>query len=92
MVRRRGFGKSINTANATVDLPAGLSKSDFFKAIVRERSLELGGEGVRKYDLLRWNLLATALAQTKTNLTNLAPPLLPLWLHIHIWTNRHRIQ
>ena len=71
MVRRRGFGKPINTADATVDLPAGLDKSNFFKAIVRERSLELGGEGVRKYDLLRWNLLATALTETKTNLTNL---------------------
>jgi hypothetical protein len=71
-VRRRGFGKPVNTADATVDLPAGLSKSDFFKAIVRERSLELGGEGVRKYDLLRWNLLATALAETKTNLANIS--------------------
>jgi hypothetical protein len=71
MVRRRGFGKPINTADATVDLPAGLDKSNFFKAIVRERSLELGGEGVRKYDLLRWNLLATALTETKTNLANL---------------------
>lgn len=68
MVRRRGFGKPINTADVTVDLPAGLSKAAFFGAIVRERSLELGGEGVRKYDLLRWNLIATALAETKTNL------------------------
>ena len=72
MVRRRGFGRPINSADPDVDLPAGLNKSDFFKAIVRERSLELGGEGVRKYDLLRWNLLATALAETKTNLANLA--------------------
>ena len=66
-VRRRGFGKPINAADATVDL-AGLSKGDFFKAIVRERSLELGGEGVRKYDLIRWNLLGTALNETKANL------------------------
>ncbi len=72
MVRRRGFAKTIGTIDATVDLPAGLSKSDFFKALVRERSLELGGEGVRKYDLLRWNLLAPALADAKTNLTKLA--------------------
>ncbi len=72
MVRRRGFGKSINTVDATVDLPGGLSKPDFFKAIVRERSLELGGEGVRKYDLIRWNLIATALAEAKTNLGKLS--------------------
>ena len=67
-VRRRGYGKSITTPDATVDLPAGLSKSAFFTALVKERSLELGGEGIRKYDLIRWNLLATTLANTKTTL------------------------
>ncbi len=67
-VRRRGYGISITTADATVDLPAGLSQADFFKAIVKERSLELGGEGIRKYDLIRWNLLATTIANTKATL------------------------
>jgi hypothetical protein len=67
-VRRRGFGKPITTANPAVDLPAGLNKADFFTAIVKERSLELGGEGVRKYDLIRWNLLATKIADTKATL------------------------
>ena len=71
MVRRRGFGKAINTADASVDL-TGLNKVDFFKAIVRERSLELGGEGVRKYDLIRWNLLGTALDETKANLLKMS--------------------
>lgn len=72
MVRRRGFGKSITSVDASVDLPAGLSKSSFFNYIVRERSLELGGEGVRKYDLLRWNLLKTALDDAKANLAKLS--------------------
>jgi len=72
MVRRRGFGKPINTPDATVDIAAGLNKDQFFKIIVRERSLELGGEGVRKYDLLRWNLLAAALSDSKLNLAKLA--------------------
>lgn len=67
-VRRRGYGKPIATANAAVDLPAGLNKADFFTAIVKERSLELGGEGVRKYDLIRWNLLSTKIADTKAAL------------------------
>ena len=67
-VRRRGFGKPITTVNAAVDLPAGLNKADFFTAIVKERSLVLGGEGVRKYDLIRWNLLATKIADTKATL------------------------
>jgi starch-binding outer membrane protein, SusD/RagB family len=71
MVRRRGFGKPLTIADPTVDLPTGLGKADFFKAIVRERSLELSGEGVRKYDLLRWNLLQAALTETKANLTKL---------------------
>jgi hypothetical protein len=72
MVRRRGYGKPITTPDPTVDIPAGLSKSDFFKAIVRERALELGGEGIRKYDLIRWNLLATAIAETKANLVRMS--------------------
>ena len=69
MVRRRGYGKPLTVADATVDIPSGLSKADFFKHLVRERALELGGEGVRKYDLIRWNLLATGLSEAKANMT-----------------------
>jgi len=71
-VRRRGYGKSISATDATVDLPAGLSKSSFFNAIVKERSLELGGEGIRKYDLIRWNLLASTIAATKKTLLDMS--------------------
>ncbi len=67
-VRRRGFGKSIGVPDPNVDLTPGLSKTDFFKALVRERALEFGGEGIRKYDLIRWNLLITAVAKTSENL------------------------
>ncbi len=70
-VRRRGFGKPIATADPSVDV-SGLSKTSFFAAIVRERALELGGEGVRKYDLIRWNLLTTALNETKANLLKMS--------------------
>ncbi len=72
MVRRRGYGKPITTPDATVDIPAGLSKSDFFKAVVREMALELGGEGTRKYDLIRWNLLATAINESRANMTKMS--------------------
>ncbi len=72
MVRRRGYGKPLTTANATVDIPSGLSKTDFFKTIVRERALELGGEGIRKYDLIRWDLLTTALAESKANMLKMS--------------------
>ena len=71
-VRRRGYGKPINTPDVTVDLPGGLSKTDFFKAIVRERALELAGEGIRKYDLIRWNLLGAAINETKANLQKMS--------------------
>jgi hypothetical protein len=71
-VRRRAFGKPINTVDVTVDLTAGLSKSAFFDALVKERALEFGGEGIRKYDLIRWNLLATKIAEVKALLPVMA--------------------
>jgi hypothetical protein len=70
-VRRRGFGKPITTPDASVDL-SGLTKETFFDAIVKERSLELGGEGVRKYDLIRWNMLAQKINETKAALAAMA--------------------
>jgi hypothetical protein len=72
MVRRRGFGVPMNTPNANVDIPAGLGKADFFKHLVRERALELGAEGIRKYDLIRWNLLGTGLNEAKAAMTKIA--------------------
>lgn len=45
--------------------------SGFFKFIVRERFLEFGFEAIRKYDLIRWNLLATAITETRANLNKL---------------------
>jgi hypothetical protein len=67
-VRRRGFGKPIGSPDVTVDLAAGLSKADFFTAIRKERMLELCGEGIRKYDLIRWNMLGQRLAEVKVEL------------------------
>ena len=67
MVRRRGYGLPISSTSA-VDLPAGLSKADFFKWVVRERALELGAEGIRKYDLIRWNLLGQGLKEANDNM------------------------
>ncbi len=67
-VRRRGFGKTVSSSDVTVDLPAGLSQTEFFSAIVNERSWELGGEGIRKYDLIRWNLLDQRIRETKEEL------------------------
>ncbi len=43
-------------------------KAGFFNAIVKERLLEFGGEGIRKYDLIRWNLLGTKFDETRTKI------------------------
>jgi starch-binding outer membrane protein, SusD/RagB family len=64
-VRKRAFG------NASI----GATPADhdgFFNAIIKERSLEFGGEGIRKYDLIRWNLLGQKLQETKNNLLAMA--------------------
>ena len=66
-VRTRGYG-----GNASLIGTTPTDYKGFFNALVRERSLEFGGEGIRKYDLIRWNLISTRLADAKTNLTNLS--------------------
>lgn len=43
------------------------AKEAFFEALVKERALELASEGVRKYDLIRWNRLGSSLAQVKAD-------------------------
>jgi hypothetical protein len=71
-VRTRGFG-----GNSTL---IGTTPSDytgFFNAIVKERQFEFGGEGIRKYDLIRWNLLASKIAETKANLALMAAKAAP---------------
>ncbi|WP_107828985.1 RagB/SusD family nutrient uptake outer membrane protein [Mucilaginibacter yixingensis] len=47
------------------------SHDDFFNAIVKERLLEFGGEGLRKYDLIRWKLSATTQQQVQAKLAQL---------------------
>lgn len=66
-VRRRGFGKPV-TGASDIDLVPGLSKNSFFDELIKERSFELGGEGIRKYDLVRWNLLASKIKATREEL------------------------
>jgi hypothetical protein len=66
-VRLRAYG-----GNAALIGITPTTYSAFFDAIVKERALELGGEGIRKYDLIRWNLLGTKLAATRTQLAAMA--------------------
>jgi hypothetical protein len=57
-VRRRAYGKPINTPDSTIDL-SGLTPSTFRAAIQEERKKEFVQEGQRWYDLVRWGTLVT---------------------------------
>ncbi|MFT3825391.1 MAG: RagB/SusD family nutrient uptake outer membrane protein [Chitinophagaceae bacterium] len=62
-VRKRGFvGYESRMGTTPTDYDG------FFKAIVQERLLEFGGEGIRKYDLIRWNLLGSKIDETRNKL------------------------
>jgi starch-binding outer membrane protein, SusD/RagB family len=46
-------------------------KAGFFDAIANERYLEFGSEGIRKFDLIRWNLLNQKIEETRTKIQNM---------------------
>ncbi len=62
-VRKRGYRGNTDKIGVTPT-----DKQGFFDAIVNERYLEFGHEGIRKYDLLRWNMLASKLNETRTKI------------------------
>lgn len=54
-----------SAAKSYIDAISG--KDAFFDAIVDENAWELAGEGFRKFDLIRWNLLADKIKQFKSD-------------------------
>ncbi|SHM32604.1 RagB/SusD family nutrient uptake outer membrane protein [Flavobacterium saccharophilum] len=52
--------------STAINLPSGLNKNDFFKALQQERAWELSGEGMRRADLIRWGVLAEKITETNT--------------------------
>lgn len=70
-VRRRAF-----KGNESRIAPIPGDKAGFFTAIMDERFLEFGGEGIRKFDLIRWNKLAEKInpstGEVRVKLTQLA--------------------
>lgn len=62
-VRLRAYGGNASLIGTTPSDHDG-----FFAAIVKERALEFGSEGIRKYDLIRWNLMEQKLNETKATL------------------------
>lgn len=65
-VRRRAYAGNEGLIGETPN-----DYQNFFNAIVHERLLEFGGEGIRKYDLIRWNLINQKFVETRANLTAL---------------------
>lgn len=63
-VNKRGHGGAYTETPPMIPT----DKAGFFRFIVKERMLEFGNEGIRKYDLIRWNLLATAIQETRARL------------------------
>lgn len=71
-VRRRGYRNNTGLIGITPT-----SKAGFFDAIVNERFLEFGHEGIRRYDLLRWNLLSTKLAEARLKIQQIRDRVAP---------------
>jgi|GEM_PF-77804 hypothetical protein len=63
-VRARAFKNSPTYTEDVTNYVNNLSsKEAFFNAIVDERAWEFGGEGLRRFDLIRWNLYAQKIEQ-----------------------------
>ncbi len=64
LIRKRAFPEDSWSSKVTgyVSSVSG-NKDAFFNAIVDERAWEFGGELIRKYDLIRWNLLGIKIQQ-----------------------------
>jgi hypothetical protein len=73
-VRERAFPASAHQTKVYDYINGLTSKTAFFEALINERKLEFGGEMLRKFDLVRWNLLGDKIAEAKTeNLRMLDP-------------------
>ncbi len=84
-VRLRGFNGDASKMGTIPSDYAG-----FFSALTDERMFELGGEGLRKYDLIRWNLINTVITQTRANMAlmrTLAAPYNHLPLKMYFLAN-----
>lgn len=74
LVRQRAFNSSPTISKdvlAYID-SVGASKELFFRAIVNERAWEFGGEGLRRFDLIRWNNYGEIINKVVVDLNNWA--------------------
>ncbi|MEI6949081.1 RagB/SusD family nutrient uptake outer membrane protein [Paraflavisolibacter sp. H34] len=72
-VRRRAFPTAVHQEKVEEYVNALASKEAFREALIKERAFELGFEAnLRRTDLVRWNRLAGAIADTRAKLAVLA--------------------
>lgn len=69
-VRRRAFAAADRAEMVEDYVDALGTREDFFQAIMNERAWEFGGEGVRKYDLARWNKYGETLVNLYNKFTD----------------------
>jgi starch-binding outer membrane protein, SusD/RagB family len=64
-VRSRAFADADKATKVESYVNALTDQNSFFNAIVNERAYEFGGEAIRKYDLIRWNLLVSKIQEQR---------------------------
>lgn len=69
MIRRRANNQDIGTPDPAVDLPAGLSQSQFDAAVIAERNWELAFENNRWFDLVRREMVVEVNEDLYPNVT-----------------------
>jgi len=68
-------------ADADLTLAETAGPGTFLTAIQNERLWEFTSEAIRKYDLIRWNLLGTKITETKANLAKMQAGTFPYNAH-----------
>lgn len=96
-VRKRAFSAEDQFEKVDLYVESLSTSEDFFNAIVDERAYEFGGEGIRKWDLVRWNLLTSKIEEQRdvyTKMLNHEAPYntLPTALFIKYDANGEEIQ
>ncbi len=69
-VRRRAYGKPLDTPDASCDIPSGLDKDEFRQAVEDERFREFCFEGIRKWDLIRWGVYVETMNRLANDVTS----------------------
>ena len=60
----------VGTKSPTTPIESLTNEADFFQAVMDERKWEFGGEGIRKYDLARWNKYGEVIYNLYNEMTN----------------------